>query len=80
MDVKCTWQNAMIELHTARNAESTEKLMSPQVLTPPLRSLFVMYGSKSAIWIVIISFITKDFTQKWSQLSLHTGVVTSTDY
>ena len=32
--------------------------------------------SKSAIWIVIILFITKDFTQKWSQIFLHTGVVT----
>ena len=36
-------QNAMIELHTARNAESTEKLMSPQARTPPLRSLFAKY-------------------------------------
>ena len=40
MDDKRTRQNAMIELHTARKAE---KLMSPQVLTPPLRSLFTMY-------------------------------------
>ena len=38
MDDKHTWQNAMIELHTAR-AESTEKLMSPQALTP----IFTMY-------------------------------------
>ena len=42
MDNKLTWQNAMIELHTARNAESTEKLMSPQALMPPLRSLFTI--------------------------------------
>ena len=43
MDDKRTWQNATIELHTARNAGSAEKLMSPQALTPPLRSLFAMY-------------------------------------
>ena len=43
MDDKRTWQNVMIELHTARNTESTEKLMSSQALTPPLRSLFAMY-------------------------------------
>ena len=43
MDDKRTRQNAMIKLHRARKAESTEKLMSPQALTPPLRSLFAMY-------------------------------------
>ena len=39
-------QNATIKLHTAktsRKAESTEKFMSPQALTPPLRSPFAMY-------------------------------------
>ena len=40
MDDKRTWQNATIELHTARKAE---KLMSPQALASPLRSLFAMY-------------------------------------
>ena len=43
MDDKRTRQNVMIELHTARKAECTETLMSPQALTPPLRSLFTMY-------------------------------------
>ena len=43
MDNKRTWQNVMIKLHTARKAESTEKVMSPQALTPPLRFLFAMY-------------------------------------
>ena len=43
MDDKRTWQNATIELHIARKAENTEKLMSPQALASPLRSLFAMY-------------------------------------
>ena len=43
MTDKCTWPNVMIKLHTARKPESTEKLMSPQALTTPLRSLFAMY-------------------------------------
>ena len=46
MDDKRTWPNATIKLHTAKNskkAKSTEKLMSPQALTSPLRSPFAMY-------------------------------------
>ena len=43
MGDKRTWQNAMIELYTARKAESTEKLISPRALASPLRSLFAMY-------------------------------------
>ena len=43
MDDKPTLPNAMIKLHTARNAESTEKVMSPQALMSPLRSPFAVY-------------------------------------
>ena len=70
MDDKRTFQNVMIEYtqqEMARKAESTEKLKSPQVLTPPLRSLFLY-------------IYMKDFTQKWSQISLRAGVVAGTNY
>ena len=65
-------------LETARKAETTEKLMSSQALTSPF-AIYIANQPSGLIWIVIILFITKDFTQKWSQISLRTGVVTGTN-
>ena len=67
----------------ARKRKEKLKVLKIHVSSSAYASLEVSLRyvySKSAIWIVIISFITKDLTQKWSQISLHTDVVTGTNY
>ena len=62
----------MTKLHMRRKAGNIGKVVSHRVLTSPLMS-----PQPSRLYIEIFLFIIKDFTQKWSQIFLYTGVVTT---
>ena len=59
----------MTKLHML---EILEKLFLLEYLLSSLMS-----PQPSRLYIVIFLFIIKDFTQKWSQIFLYTGVVTT---